>query len=123
MLRHALERQGYEVVEAHDQPTAVKLLQEAQPSLVLSDLRLPDGRPALCDVSHLQQVRELDGVEGALFQHEAQQTANPSRTTAVASQFRNPKRWRLRNREAPPRRPRRNALPSSPSLPRRRRLH
>jgi len=43
MLRHALERQGYEVVEANDQPAAVKLLQEAQPSLVLSDLRLPDG--------------------------------------------------------------------------------
>jgi DNA-binding NtrC family response regulator len=43
MLRHALERQGYEVVEASDQPSAVKLLHEAQPSLVLSDLRLPEG--------------------------------------------------------------------------------
>jgi DNA-binding NtrC family response regulator len=43
MLRHALERQGYEVIEANDQPAAIKLLQEAQPSLVLSDLRLPDG--------------------------------------------------------------------------------
>jgi len=43
MLRHALERQGYEVVEASDEPGAVRLLQDAQPSLVLSDLRLPDG--------------------------------------------------------------------------------
>ena len=43
MLRHALERQGYEVVEASDGPGAVRLLQEAQPALVLSDLRLPDG--------------------------------------------------------------------------------
>jgi DNA-binding NtrC family response regulator len=43
MLRHALERQGYEVVEAGDQPTAIRFLQDAQPSLVLSDLRLPDG--------------------------------------------------------------------------------
>ena len=43
MLRHALERQGHAVVEAHDQPGAVRILQEEQPSLVLSDLRLPDG--------------------------------------------------------------------------------
>ena len=43
MLRHALERQGYEVVEATDQPSAIKLLQDAQPALVLSDLRLPEG--------------------------------------------------------------------------------
>ncbi len=43
MLRHALERQGHAVVEARDQPEAVKLLQEAQPALVLSDLRLPEG--------------------------------------------------------------------------------
>jgi DNA-binding NtrC family response regulator len=43
MLRHALERQEYEVIEANDQPAAIRLLQEAQPSLVLSDLRLPDG--------------------------------------------------------------------------------
>ena len=43
MLRHALERQGYEVIEAPDEPTAVQQLQVAQPALVLSDLRLPDG--------------------------------------------------------------------------------
>jgi DNA-binding NtrC family response regulator len=43
MLRHTLERQGHAVVEARDQPEAVKHLQQTQPSLVLSDLRLPDG--------------------------------------------------------------------------------
>ncbi len=43
MLRHALERQGHAVLEARDQPEAVKLLQETQPALVLSDLRLPEG--------------------------------------------------------------------------------
>jgi DNA-binding NtrC family response regulator len=43
MLRHALERQGHAVVEARDQPEAVKLLQQMQPALVLSDLRLPAG--------------------------------------------------------------------------------
>jgi len=43
MLRHALERQGHSVLEARDQPDAVRLLQQSQPALVLSDLRLPEG--------------------------------------------------------------------------------
>jgi DNA-binding NtrC family response regulator len=43
MLRHALERAGHAVLEARDQPEAMKLLQHAQPALVLSDLRLPEG--------------------------------------------------------------------------------
>ena len=43
MLRHALESQGHNVVEARDQVEAVQQLQESQPSLVLSDLRLPEG--------------------------------------------------------------------------------
>ena len=43
MLRHALERQGHAVLEARDQPEALKLLQQSQPSVVLSDLRLPEG--------------------------------------------------------------------------------
>src|SRR3954466_4890531 len=43
MLRHALERQGHAVIEARDQAEAIKTLQETQPALVLSDLRLPEG--------------------------------------------------------------------------------
>ena len=43
MLRHALERQGHAVLEARDQAEAVALLQQTQPALVLSDLRLPEG--------------------------------------------------------------------------------
>jgi DNA-binding NtrC family response regulator len=43
MLRHALERQDHTVLEARDQPEAVRLLQQAQPAVVLSDLRLPEG--------------------------------------------------------------------------------
>jgi DNA-binding NtrC family response regulator len=43
MLRHALERQGHAVLEASNQPEAVKILQQAQPAVVLSDLRLPEG--------------------------------------------------------------------------------
>ena len=43
MLRHALERQDHTVLEARDQPEAIRLLQQTQPAVVLSDLRLPDG--------------------------------------------------------------------------------
>jgi len=43
MLRHALERQGHTVVEARDQPEAVRLLHDHKLGLVLSDLRLPEG--------------------------------------------------------------------------------
>jgi len=43
MLRHALERQGHAILEASNQPEAVRLLQQAAPALVLSDLRLPEG--------------------------------------------------------------------------------
>jgi DNA-binding NtrC family response regulator len=43
MLRHALERPGHAVLEARDQPEALRILQQNQPALVLSDLRLPEG--------------------------------------------------------------------------------
>ena len=43
MLRHALERPGYQVLEARDQPEALAHLQNGQPDVVLTDLRLPDG--------------------------------------------------------------------------------
>jgi DNA-binding NtrC family response regulator len=43
MLRLALERQGHAVLEARDQPEAIRVLQQSQPSVVLSDLRLPVG--------------------------------------------------------------------------------
>jgi DNA-binding NtrC family response regulator len=43
MLRHALEREGHAVLEATNGPEAARALQQGQPDLVLSDLRLPDG--------------------------------------------------------------------------------
>src|SRR5688572_6640020 len=43
MLRLALERQGHAVLEARDQPEAIRVLQQSQPAVVLSDLRLPAG--------------------------------------------------------------------------------
>ncbi len=43
MLRHALEAQGHQVVEARDQAEAVERLKDSAPAVVLSDLRLPVG--------------------------------------------------------------------------------
>jgi DNA-binding NtrC family response regulator len=43
MLQHALEREGYTVLQARDQPEAEAQLLERRPALVLSDLRLPTG--------------------------------------------------------------------------------
>src|SRR5499426_4217278 len=42
-LRLALEAQGHSVIEARDQPEAEAALRTSHPSVVLSDLRLPDG--------------------------------------------------------------------------------
>ena len=43
MLRLALEAQGHAVIEARDETEAVVALRDAQPAVVLSDLRLPVG--------------------------------------------------------------------------------
>ena len=43
MLRHALERQGHAIIEARDEPEAIRHLHQSGPSVVLSDLRLPEG--------------------------------------------------------------------------------
>ncbi|HXG55632.1 MAG TPA: response regulator [Vicinamibacterales bacterium] len=56
MLRHALEGDGHEVVEARDQPEAVRALSEQQPVLVLSDLRLPEGD----GLGVLRATKEID---------------------------------------------------------------
>ncbi|MGE3705572.1 MAG: sigma-54-dependent transcriptional regulator [Vicinamibacterales bacterium] len=56
MLRHALEAQGHTVVEARDQPEAVRALHEMRPGIVLSDLRLPDGD----GFGVLRAAKELD---------------------------------------------------------------
>ncbi len=56
MLRHALEGQGHTVIEARDQPEAVKALQTMYPAVVLSDLRLPEGD----GFGVLQAAKEVD---------------------------------------------------------------
>jgi len=43
MLRHALEGQGYSVIEARDESEARASLGQSLPAVVLTDLRLPDG--------------------------------------------------------------------------------
>jgi DNA-binding NtrC family response regulator len=56
MLRHALESEGHDVVEACDQVEAERALQEQQPVLVLSDLRLPEGD----GLGVLRATKEID---------------------------------------------------------------
>ena len=43
MLRLALEAQGHAVIEARDEAEAVACLRDADPAVVLTDLRLPVG--------------------------------------------------------------------------------
>jgi len=56
MLKLALESQGHHVIEARDEPEAVAALHTSQPSLVLSDLRLPKGD----GMGVLRAVKDLD---------------------------------------------------------------
>jgi DNA-binding NtrC family response regulator len=57
MLKLALESQDYRVVEARDQEEAAAALRDAQPALVLSDLRLPKGD----GLGVLRAAKDLDG--------------------------------------------------------------
>ena len=43
MLRLALEAQGHGVIEACDEPAAVEVMRQTRPSVVLTDLKLPNG--------------------------------------------------------------------------------
>ncbi len=56
MLKLALESQGHHVIEARDEPEAVAALKDFQPTLVLSDLRLPKGD----GMGVLRAVKEVD---------------------------------------------------------------
>ncbi len=56
MLRHALEGQDYVVAEAVDEPGAVAALRANRPSVVLTDLRLPQGD----GFGVLRAAKELD---------------------------------------------------------------
>ena len=56
MLKLALEAQGHTVVEARDEPEAIKALGASRPGVVLSDLRLPEGD----GFGVLRAAKELD---------------------------------------------------------------
>ena len=56
MLRLAIEGQGHTVVEARDQPEAVRAMQHVRPTVVLTDLRLPQGD----GFGVLRAAKELD---------------------------------------------------------------
>jgi DNA-binding NtrC family response regulator len=56
MLRHALEAQGHAVVEARDESEAIQEMRQARPSVVLTDLKLPNGD----GFGVLRAAKELD---------------------------------------------------------------
>ena len=56
VLRHALEEQGYVVVDARDEPEATEQLRRSRPAVVLTDLTLPIGD----GFGVLRAARELD---------------------------------------------------------------
>jgi DNA-binding NtrC family response regulator len=56
MLRHALEGQGHQVLEARDEAEARQQLNQARPAVVLTDLKLPDGD----GFGVLRAAKELD---------------------------------------------------------------
>ena len=56
MLRHALEAHGHSVIEARNEPEAVRALRTTRPGVVLSDLRLPEGD----GFGVLRAAKELD---------------------------------------------------------------
>ncbi len=56
MLRHALEGNGHQVVEARDEAEALQQLRLGRPAVVLTDLQLPDGD----GFGVLRAAKELD---------------------------------------------------------------
>jgi DNA-binding NtrC family response regulator len=56
MLRHALEAHGHAVLEARDQPEAVREMRQTRPVVVLTDLKLPAGD----GFGILRAAKELD---------------------------------------------------------------
>jgi len=56
MLRHALEAHGHAVIEARDEPEAIRELRKTRPVVVLTDLKLPVGD----GFGILRAAKELD---------------------------------------------------------------
>jgi DNA-binding NtrC family response regulator len=56
MLRHALEAHGHAVLEARDEPEAIRELRQTRPIVVLTDLKLPVGD----GFGVLRAAKELD---------------------------------------------------------------
>jgi|SoiMethySBSTD1v2_1073268.scaffolds.fasta_scaffold59279_5 DNA-binding NtrC family response regulator len=56
MLRHALEGQGHDVLEARDESEAIQHMRQSRPAVVLTDLKLPSGD----GLGVLRAAKELD---------------------------------------------------------------
>jgi signal transduction histidine kinase len=61
LLRFQLEREGFQVTEASDGQAALHLLRESQPSLVITDVRMPfmSGLELLREVKQLHSTTEV----------------------------------------------------------------
>jgi two-component system, NtrC family, sensor kinase len=66
MMRMTLELDGYEVLMAHDGPTALGMLQEKNPDVVLLDVRLPgiDGTEVLSRIRAVDPEKEVIMITG-----------------------------------------------------------
>lgn len=58
LIRKALERRGYDVLEAEDGPTGLAMVRELKPPLVLLDIGLP-GMDGLEVVGHIKADSRL----------------------------------------------------------------
>src|SRR5439155_20106213 len=99
MIRFTLESAGHEVVEAEDGTSALRLLEERRPGLVVQDLALPDmdGVDLLVEIRRRTEragipVRVLTGrtgeldeprVRGGTFDDFLTKPAEPSRLVAA----------------------------------------
>lgn len=61
LVRRVLEIEGYQVLEAGDGPTGIKLAQEENPSLILVDINMPemDGYEVTRKLRAIDQFRDV----------------------------------------------------------------
>ena len=58
LVAFTLRREGYQVVQAHDGPSALQRWQDEQPDIVVLDVNLPKTVPPLDGFTICQRIRE-----------------------------------------------------------------
>ncbi len=62
MMRRALERRGFAILEASDGSSGLAVIRDAQPDLVLLDLRMPGELSGLDVIARVQADDTLNGI-------------------------------------------------------------